>query len=282
MNKEICKKIVENKEKFIPALFTIKQINLIEKYLQTKSLSNSEKTTLYSTIKRKIEALQTLKEESYINGSNMIPERVEEAKKILIGLNQERAFISGSFLYKKKYNDIDIFVISRRRKSYTLAEKHFTFILESDLKRPIFVSAFKYSVANFQNSVKITKKRSKIEDTLFLYQWIISQIIQNEDQKEIRDLVLQYFMHLKNEILDARSLNLEVERIKAMSKEDRIKEINQITKELVLNTFSLKYLYNVFSKFTISVKEMGREYKTENIPILLQLAKEVQNECRRA
>ena len=50
-------------------------------------------------IKKKIEALNLLKEEFHVTGSNMIKKRVVKAKQILKEINKEKAFISGSFLY---------------------------------------------------------------------------------------------------------------------------------------------------------------------------------------
>ncbi len=90
MNKNICKIIILNKEKFIPHLFTKKQVETMQKHVQNKLLTNTEKTYLYSTIKKKIEALQVLKEEWYITGKDMIPERVEQVKEILKEINREK------------------------------------------------------------------------------------------------------------------------------------------------------------------------------------------------
>ena len=99
MNQNICKIIVENKAKFIPHLFTERQVTIMQRYLQNQSLTNTEKTYFYSTIKNKIAALTIFQEEWHIKGNNMIPERVEEAKRILREIDKEKAFISGSFLF---------------------------------------------------------------------------------------------------------------------------------------------------------------------------------------
>ena len=55
-------------------------------------------------IKKKIEPLNFFKEGWYIKGSNMIPERIEQAKQMLKEINKEKAFISGSFLFAEKYS----------------------------------------------------------------------------------------------------------------------------------------------------------------------------------
>ena len=133
MNQNICNTIIENKGKFIPQLFTEKQVEIMQRYMQNKPLTNTEKTYLYSSRKKKIEALQILKEEWYVNGKNMIPERVEKAKQILRELHKEKAFISGSFLHAKEFNDIDIFIVGKRRKQYR--EEKRDFIIKSGIPR---------------------------------------------------------------------------------------------------------------------------------------------------
>lgn len=281
MDKEICKTVIERKKVFVPSLFTVKQVNLMDKYLKHEILNNTERTYLYSTIKKKLDALRTLKEELYINGNNMIPKRMEKAKNIIKEINK-KAFISGSFLYKKDYEDIDIYVISKRRKSYHKDNKHFIFITEKMLENPVFYSSLKYSVANFSTKeIKPIIKRKRVDELLFTYQWVINQILDNEDQKELRDLIFQYYLQTKKKVLDSYSLYCKTKEIKNLSINEEIKKINQITKDILLKTHSKKYLYNAISKFSKDIKRIGKEYKTNNIPIFLGFAQEVKDECRR-
>ena len=176
MNENICKTIVENKEQFIPALFTVKQVNIMEKWLKKESLTKTEQTYLYSAIKKKIEPLNFFKEGWYIKGSNMIPERIEQAKQMLKEINKEKAFISGSFLFAEKYNDIDIFIISKKRKQYRQGKKQFICITEEDLKKSLFYSAAKYSVANCDLILKRPViKRQGMHTLIFAYELAIKK-----------------------------------------------------------------------------------------------------------
>lgn len=281
MNKEICEIVLEHRNQLVPALFTERQVNIVQKYLNHQKLTPGERTYFYSAIRRKMEALRSLREEYYITGEGMRPERVEKAKQILKELNFGKAFISGSFLYKKEYNDIDIFVISNRRKSYRREHIHFTHILEKDLQRPLFVSIAKYSVSTSPLKIQPSRRREQFDDLLFLYQWVINQILENEDQKEIRDLLLSYSVHLKQDIPDARSLDYQTQEIKSLSKNSRIKKINWLVGKILLKIYSPRYLYSALSRFIKNITEMGRDYRTKNIPILLNFAKEVRHECRR-
>lgn len=281
MDEKILNIVLEHRKLFVPSLFTHRQVDLIRKYSRHEMLNNTEKTYLYSAIKRKIDALKTLREDFYITGGEMIPERVEKAKKILTTLNESKAFISGSFLFNKKYNDIDIYVVSKRRKSYYRHDLHFTFITKSDLQKPLFVSAIKYSVATFHLLIKPIIKRHPFGELFFTYQWVINQVLEQEDQKEIRNVIFQYNLQVHQKILNARELDTIFKEVKIMPNEKKISEINRMTKAILLVTFSKKYLYNILSVQLRSTEKMKEEYDTDNIPIFLNFIKEVQDECRR-
>ncbi len=282
MNIEICKSILDHRAQLVPAIFTERQVDLVQRYSQHQKFTPSERAYFYSAIRRKMEALSSLREEYYVTGTEMLPERVKQAKQILKKLGYEKAFISGSFLFKKKYGDIDIFIISKRRKSFTKSKQHFTFIIPSDLHQPIFVSAAKYSVANFPAIVKTDLNKNRANDLLFTYQWVINQILEGEDQKELRDLLLQHSLRVEKKVPDARSLDLKTQELKALPREERINEVNMIVRETLLKMYSARYLYQIISKFQRNIQKMGNEYKTDNIPIFLSFAREVKNECRRA
>src|SRR3989344_5981945 len=53
----------------------------------------------------------------------MITERIEKAEKLLEQIPAKYCFITGSFLYKQDYKDIDIFVISRTVKKLKVDDK---------------------------------------------------------------------------------------------------------------------------------------------------------------
>lgn len=281
MNTNLLNKVVEQRNLLVPSLFTDRQISVIQKYLHHGLLNNTEKAYFYSAIKRKIDALNALKEEFYITGENMLPERVEQAKRILKELNQPRAFISGSFLFNKEYNDIDVYIVGKRRKSYHQGKRHFTNIRESDMQNPLFISAANYSVATSKLQTKALIKREAFGETFFTYQWVINQILDKEDQKEIRNLIFQYYLQVQKKILDARELDVIFKEVKTLPDDKKIQEINQMTKKNLMATFSKKYLYNALSIESKAIKKIKKEYNTDNLTIYLNFIKEVQNECRR-
>ena len=51
------------------------------------------------------------------NPQHILTKRIPEAEAILKDIPAKYCFISGSFLYKENYADIDVFVISRSEKT---------------------------------------------------------------------------------------------------------------------------------------------------------------------
>tara|TARA_Y100000034_G_scaffold40026_2_gene49315 strand:+ start:9427 stop:10284 length:858 start_codon:yes stop_codon:yes gene_type:complete len=283
MHQNICKVVIKNKNKFIPNLFTVRQINILNKYIKKKKLTQTEKTYLYSTIKKKIDALVILREEYYINGQNIIKKRVKKAKTILKDLNRN-AFISGSFLYSRKYNDIDIYIISNKRKDYFKGNKHFMFITEKDLAKPIFYSALQYSVANFNiEDIKPLIKRPESEDLILDYEQAIIEILNNDDQKMIRSILFDYYMYVKKIVLDSFTIYKKYKKIKKMKQKNKIDVINKMVKSLLLKLYSKRYMYYELLIFLKKLKKTINKYKrNENILIYIDLLTEVKDECRRA
>mgnify|MGYP001249421765 FL=1 len=281
MNNKICKNILKNKEKFVPYLFTDKQIKVISKHINNKSMTNTEKVYLYSSIKRKIDALSLLKEEFYFYGANMIQERLKKTKEILKEI-KNKAFISGSFLFSKNYKDIDLYIISNRRKQYHKGKIHFIYITKEDLKKPIFQSAAKYCVSNFEVIMgKSIKKRMKFNDLIVNYETTIVELLDKEDEKTIREVLFEYYIQLKNTILS--SYEIYTKTINIINNSKSINILNNMIKELLLKNYSKRYIYDELSSFVKRLDGDIKEFKAnENLKIYRTLFNEVKNECRRA
>lgn len=284
MDQNICNIIVAHKNRFIPHLFTKKQVIIIQRRMANQHLTNTEKTYLYSTIKKKVEALTLLKEEWHIKGKDMIPTRAEEAKQILKELHEEKAFISGSFLYAKEYNDIDIFIVGKKRKQKHEGKKHFIYISEKRLAHPITLSCLQYSVSTFSSHEIIPViKKPDYGELVMAYETAISEILDNDDQKMLRDLVFEYYLQIKKEILDSFSLHKEFNIIKKMPQKQRIEIVNNMIKEMLLQLYSKRYVYDMLSWFVKQLEKNIDEYKAnENLIIYHKVLGDVKDECRRA
>jgi hypothetical protein len=261
MNQNILNIIINNQEQFIPLIFTKKQIKVLKKYKEKKKLTNAEKKALYTSITKKVKALELIKiekeNEFYINGRNkIIPERLEKAKELikLYSKKYNKVFISGSFLFSKKYNDIDIFIIRERKYDEKWKNKeHIIFLTEKRLQNPVFQSAALISVSNFIIPNKITKKSLKLGDLMSSYHESAIEIIENQDRSMTRFIIFSYGLHLKNKIIDGSELKDRINNL-------NLGELDSMVKEMLKKFFSSSYLYVELHDY---IKTLNKTIKTE-------------------
>ena len=142
----------------------------------------------------------------------ILQKRAAEAQLLLAQIPTKYCFITGSFLYKEKYKDIDIFVVTRSKKEIILKNRRvkITTIDFNDLYSLFYHSVSKSCIAkNF-----LPKKPLKV--TLSDYWHIINESIpillnqKEQFQKNIRFLIL-YTEYFKNgKVLDTFQLNEKI------------------------------------------------------------------------
>ena len=142
----------------------------------------------------------------------ILEERKKEAEKIFKNLPYRYCFITGSFLFKKKYRDIDVFVITRSKKEVKQKNKkiNITKIDFNDLYSLFYHSISKYCVA------KNILPEKPLKVTMADYWQVINEAIptilnqKNKFHKDIRFLILytEYFKNKK--ILDTVELNNKI------------------------------------------------------------------------
>jgi len=246
MNENILKIILNKKELFVPLLFTVKQFNILKKYDARITLSNAEKKALYTSIKKKMEALGSIIMEQrdiefYVNTpDSIIPERLKQAQTIIENYSKKhnKLFISGSFLFSKDYNDIYIFIIHQRGyKEEWDDNKHIIFLPERKLFEPLFQSASLISVSTFAIPQNVKKKKPTLSEVMSLYHEAVIEYIKKDKKPEImRRLIFEYNLFCHNKILNAKELN-------ELLKSADIFYLNTIIKEFCKKLFSKSYLY---------------------------------------
>ena len=246
MDNKLLEIVIEKKELFVPLLFTKKQLNVIERYHSKKSLSGAQKKALYTSITKKMKALESLcmqekNSELFIRGADcIIPSRLKEAKKIVSKLSKdfEKVFVSGSFLFSKQYNDIDIFIIRKRGyREKAEKDKHIVFLPESSLSKPVFQAASLISVSNFIIPSRIIKKKSSLSEVMELYHEAVIEKMSNTKKKEsVRSLVFMHSLFSKNNILNGKELS-------KLSNNTTLNRLDIMAKELLKSLFSETYLY---------------------------------------
>lgn len=180
----------------------------------------------------------------YINGSlKILPERLQQAKNLLDEYTKRyptssNIFISGSFLFSKEFNDIDIFVVRERGYNEVHEDnKHLIFLTEKKLSQALFQSASLISVSNFLVPNKIFKKKLSLQNLMSLYHESIIEFMQKEEKPEMtRSLIFNHALFCENKILDGKE-------IKETSTAITVEAIDEMLKRLCKKLFSKLYLY---------------------------------------
>ena len=142
----------------------------------------------------------------------LLSRRLKEAEELLAQIPARYCFITGSFIYKEKYKDIDIFVVTRSKKEIILKNRRvkITTIDFNDLYSLFYHSVSKSCIAkNF-----LPKKPLKV--TLSDYWHIINESIpillnqKEQFQKNIRFLILYTEYFKTGEILDTFQLDKKI------------------------------------------------------------------------
>lgn len=264
MNQNLLKNVIKKEELFVPLLFTVKQLNILKKYEQHTKLSNAEKKALYTSIKRKMEALNSINVgqrdiEFYVNNPDtIIPERLKQAQAIIEDYSKkyDKIFISGSFLFSKKYKDIDIFIIHKRGyKEEWIDNKHIIFLSEKKLFEPIFQSASLISVSTFLIPQDVKKKKPTLSEAMGLYHEAVIEYIKKDKKPEaMRQLIFDYTLFCHNKILNTKELY-------ELLKRTNILDLNRIIKELCKKLFSKSYLYVELHTYINTLNESIKNIK---------------------
>lgn len=271
LNLEMLEK---NSSLLVGRIFTEMQLNILKKKLQKKTLNSNERTYYYKFIKPKVRAMMAFFDISEINvkGREFFKEnRLEEATKILSKLEQKhkgkKIIISGSFLFNKEYNDIDVFIFTKYTKEdYQKGKVHVTFLPESALDSLFFNSLSKISVSNFNYTIK-DNFILELSDILQTYELLINTILNKEDyEKNLRDFILQTEYISKNVVLNPKQL-YDI-------KEKLFHKNIALLSNTFINTLALSYTTALLkSKLKMQIsdyKKLLEEYKnSKNLPIYI-------------
>ncbi len=143
----------------------------------------------------------------------IISKRVKAAQSLLDGISTKHCFITGSFIHKQKYRDIDIFVITRSKKKIQLNNKKakITVIDFNDLHSLFYHSISKSSIA------KDILPKKPLKVTISDYWQVINEAVptllnqKNKYHKDVRFLILYTEYFKNNLILDTSQLDKKIE-----------------------------------------------------------------------
>jgi len=260
------------KPNLVPYIFSENYFRILKNKISNKKLSENERYYYNHFIKKKLKGIADLFEVSEkINGEEfIINERLDKAIKLLKKYSRKRRnkkiLISGSFLYNKKYNDIDVFIISKYDKEdYRDGKVHVNY-LSHDVEGTLFFRSITgISIQNFHFEKKQLKDRITINNILSLYELTILLVMQNDNYlQELRELVLNVEHLVSGIVLNSMQLKIVVDKI--MKSKSPIKVINNIVINLLSITFNKK-VKKILDRFIEknSQPEKGKTYKNWEI-----------------
>lgn len=168
----------------------------------------------------------------------ILNKRIQEVEKVLNQIPAKYSFITGSFLYKEKYKDIDVFIVSRSKKEITLKNKmHQEHSSLACQKSRRFLSNVKITVIDFNDLyslfyhsvskscvAKTFLPHKSLKVTLSDYWYVVNEAIPtllNEKDtfhKNVRFLILYTEYFKSGEILDTFQLNKKINSFQDYSK----------------------------------------------------------------
>ena len=197
------------------------------------------------------------------HSEEIIKERVNEAENILKGIPVKHCFITGSFIYNKRYNDIDIFIISRTKKKIEFKNKKakVTIIDFNSLYSLFYHSASKSCIAKNilpKKEIKIT-----ISDYWNIINEAIPTLLNEKDKfhKNVRFLILYTEYFKSGNVLDTFELS---QKINSFSNYKDILEYIKKESPIIIKKNSKKsYARRFFYTWAGHYKELI-EYKAQN------------------
>lgn len=275
--------IERNKELIVPYIFTNNQFNILRKRINGKELDNNERYYYYTSISKKLKAINALaniQENILVNGEEfIIKQRKEQAKKILKRFSRNHKnidiFITGSFLYKKEYHDIDIFIFSKYEKDdYKEGNIHVNYLPPEAKDSLFFKSASKICVSNFKIDSVNVKEEVTVENLINIYQELIIYILKKNDfKKELRTFILECYYLTENIVLTSSELNKLADRYK------KSKNILNLISKLMVHTLINQETQTKIKKLLKEYIQLNKEAKKEtkyfkNLDIYIKTYKE--------
>ena len=150
------------------------------------------------------------------HNEKIITERIKETESLLNQISAKHCFITGSFLYKKNYKDVDIFVITRKKGELAIKNNKvkITIIDFNDLYSLFYHSLSKSCIA--KNILPIRPLKVTISDYWHVINEAIPTLLnqKNRFHKDIRFLILYTEYFKTGNILDTFQLSKKLEEFK--------------------------------------------------------------------
>ena len=150
------------------------------------------------------------------HNETLLNERLKEAEEFLAQIPVKYCFITGSFLYKEKYKDIDVFAITRSKKELKVKDKRvkITIMDFNDLYSLFYHSVSKSCIA--KNILPTKQLKVTLSDYWHVINEAIPTLLNQKDKfhKNVRFLILYTEYFKTSEIFDTFQLNEKINSFK--------------------------------------------------------------------
>ena len=197
------------------------------------------------------------------NPDHIIQNRIKEAEALLNQIPAKYCFITGSFIHQKKYQDIDLFIITRSKKEFKNKKVKITILDFNDLH-----SLFYHSISKTCLAKNILPKKP-LKVTLSDYWQVINEAIptllnqKDKFHKDVRFLILYTEYFKTNQVLDTYELNQKIKQFKDYHQilEYIKKEIPEIINKKIKRSYSKRFFYTQAGFY----KDVKDKYDAQNI-----------------
>jgi hypothetical protein len=176
----------------------------------------------------------------------LLQERLKEAESLLNQIPAKHCFITGSFLFKQDYKDIDIFAITRKKLNVKFSNKKakLTSIDFNDLYSLLYHSISKSCIS--KNILPTRPLKVTISDYWHVINEAIPTLFNDKKkfQKGIRFLVLYTEYFKTSEILDTYQLSEKISRLKTYK--DVLSYVNEESPKIIIKNSKYSYLKRFF------------------------------------
>lgn len=146
----------------------------------------------------------------------LLESRMKEAEIILTQIPHKYCFITGSFLYRENYKDLDVFVITRSKREIRLdnPKVKVTSIDFNDLYSLFYHSISKSCLA--KNILPVKPLKVTVSDYWQVINEAVPTLLNSKDkfQKEVRFLILYTEYFKSGEIFDTFQLDTQIKEFK--------------------------------------------------------------------
>ena len=171
-------------------------------------------------------------------------------------------FITGSFLYKERYKDIDLFVVSKYDKEdYHDKEFHINYVDEEVYSSLFFASAKRLCVSNRKITEKEIKEKPDLDIFISLYQELFNEF--DRKFKGVRSTLREFLIYAafiaESPIPNSLELSRQSDKImKSRQPKELIKKI--FVQSIILGT-EPKKAARAMKEMMSSYKDIMNEYK---------------------